>query len=203
MQTTSNLLAGMEANIDERYSEWLDFIVENYERTHQAFNLACHLHKDQKYGSKPYVYHLKGVARNVLRLAPVVLADVPGNYEKMLLDAVCVAFLHDSMEDVVSTVAELRSMVNEGMTPGYEFGDEVIGPVVNLTRRDNETYSQYVIGRICKCGCSITKLVKLADLRFNKSENLKEIADGRKHFKHMYDKYSFAEHLVMQSIYEG
>jgi len=196
---------GLEEHVDQRYSEWIDFIVESQPYVNWAKDLAKHLHDGDKYGDEPYIYHLYGVARKTLELAPFLLEHADGDYQTLLTQALMVAFMHDSVEDGKITISDLRihfgDMLSEFSSTLSIDVDAVIQAISNLTRRDDETYPQYILNKICNNGCHITKLVKIADLRFNKEHNLIAMRKGKKHFKHMYDKYSFAEFIVMQSVY--
>jgi len=107
--------------------------------TKKALKISFKAHKDQfdKSGI-PYVYH------------PYELAS------QMSTEAeVCVALLHDVVEDTDTTFEDL---INEG------FCDEIIDALRLLTHNDNTPYMDYV--RKIKEN-PIAKNVKLADLRHN------------------------------------
>lgn len=64
-------------------------------RTELALAVAEHFHRDQKYGPRPYVYHLKQVAKIVAPWGE---------------DAIVIAYLHDALEDTdiaTSTIANI------------------------------------------------------------------------------------------------
>lgn len=69
-----------------------------------------------------------------------------------------VAYLHDVVEDSEVTLADLRDLGFDGW---------VVHAVETLTRRDSETYAEY-IRRVA--GSEIAKTVKLADLRDHLAE---------------------------------
>ena len=77
-----------------------------------------------------------------------VAGCVDGENEK------AVAFLHDTVEDTDATVDEIRGL----------FGDVIADAVAALTRREHETYMDYI--RRVKDN-EIARKVKLADLKHN------------------------------------
>ncbi len=160
---------------------------------------AFEKHKNQKYGTHPYDFHLIGVAANVIELAPLVLEHVPGDRNDNLQTALICAFLHDVIEDGHASPKEVRDYFPREIIDVHT----IMVVLDHLTKKDYETYPMYILNRICKSECAITKLVKLADLRFNKYQDQIAMNEGKRHFKHMYDKYSFAEYLVMQSLYRS
>lgn len=105
----------------------------------KAIELASRAHVAQrdKTGG-PYVLH-------PLRLMDKVSGE----------DAKIVAVLHDVVEDTPVTEDELR---------GLGFSEAVIRAVLALTRRDDETYAQFVLR--CKAN-PLALPVKLADLEDN------------------------------------
>ena len=159
---------------------------------------AYKLHKNDKYGDHPYTYHLEGVAEKVIELAPILLEHASGDYYDNLEKALICAFLHDAVEDGHASFQDVLHVLDRHMVSESAM---IVNAIQFLTRHDDETYPQYILNRICNKGCHITKLVKVADLRFNKEQNKLAMERGKKHFEHMYDKYSFAEFIVMQSIY--
>lgn len=104
-----------------------------------AIALAVEVHKGQldKYG-KPYILH-------PLR----VMFRLEGDVEKV------VGILHDVVEDSDITLEDLREM-------GY--GEDVIAALDGVTRRDDETYDEFV-QRSRQHPVSLR--VKLADLEDN------------------------------------
>lgn len=98
---------------------------------------------------RPYIFHPVGVAASLLHTDAV---------------HVCVALLHDVVEDTDVTIEEIRE----------EFGEEVASPVALLTkpdpkaepgsRRDDGQYDDY-LDRIC--ADPVAARVKLADVRHN------------------------------------
>lgn len=107
--------------------------------TKKAMKLAYAAHKDQLDKSgMPYIFH------------PIHLA------EQMQSEAtVCVALLHDVIEDTDMTLEQLRS---EG------FPDEVLAALKLLTHDDSVPYMSYVANIKSD---PIAAAVKLADLRHN------------------------------------
>lgn len=111
------------------------------ELTKKALRISFNAHKDQvdKTGM-PYVYHPFVVAEGV---------EDKGEY------AVCVALLHDVVEDTDTTLDDLRA---EG------FPNEVVEAIGLLTHDDAVPYEQYL--HPVKAN-PIAKAVKMSDLRHN------------------------------------
>lgn len=107
--------------------------------TKKALKICFNAHKDQvdKTGM-PYVFH------------PFHLAETMDTE-----DSVCVALLHDTVEDTPITFEDL---INEG------FNDNIINALKLLTHNDDTPYLEYV-ARIKKN--PLAKKVKLADLYHN------------------------------------
>ena len=107
--------------------------------TKKALKICFNAHKDQvdKTGM-PYVFH------------PFHLAE-----QMDTEDAVCVALLHDTVED---TDISFEDLINEG------FNDSIINALKLLTHNDDTPYLEYV-ARI-KTN-PLARQVKLADLRHN------------------------------------
>ena len=109
-----------------------------------AMLLAYRYHEGQtrKDGVTPYIAHPRAVAAQLL--TPTLKAA---------------GFLHDVIEDCGVTAAELLA---EGIKP------EVIELVLAVTRREGETYRQF-IARTATCGREAIA-IKLADLRANMAD---------------------------------
>ena len=108
-------------------------------KTKKALKLCFEAHQDKTdRGGVPYPFH------------PYHLA------EKMKdEDSICVALLHDVLEDTDCTAEQLAS---------YGFGEVVVKAVVALTKRDDEDYFKY-IARVGEN--EVAKKVKIADLLHN------------------------------------
>ena len=121
-----------------------------------AAALAKHFHTGQKYGNHDYFsHHLCGV-----------VAYVKDNYsDRMqftLEDAVCVAYLHDSVEDTSLNLATIIDCL------GYDVGHSV----ECITKFKDETRESYL--RFVKKDPMAT-FVKICDAEFNRDSCL---ADG-------------------------
>ena len=104
---------------------------------------ASKIHKDDRYGQAPYTVHLSSVANMV------------GDDLKPL------AWCHDLLEDHPECLTELRSHVDT----------KFLFQVLLITRRQNETYFEY-INRIAGYGTHTPAHdVKVADLKFNLSQH--------------------------------
>lgn len=189
----------LEENVGEKYMEWLNYFIENFPDIAFAHGYAAHLHKDQKYGDKPYMFHLMGVAANAIRISLEVLDPRDSRASNDMRAAIVAAFLHDSVEDGKVTPEDLGDELCDNLMEEDE-AVLILQAVLILTKREHESYRNYITS-LARRQSIIAKIVKLADLRFNKMQNLVEMANGKKHFKHMYEKYSFAEILVRQSLY--
>ncbi len=117
----------------------------------KAKRFAAEKHIKQRYGDKPYVYHLRQVVDNVkLRME--------GN--PLLSTYVAVAWLHDVMEDCGVTYEELEK----------EFGVAIAYAVLQLTKYSTQSYESYIQGCI---NCAIAREVKICDTMANLMESFK------------------------------
>ena len=110
--------------------------------TFKAYEFAISAHRGQKYGDKPYSWHISNVSK---RLEP---DDEVGS---------AVAYLHDVVEDTQFTIDDLKK----------QFGSVIVNAVDAITRRDGEKYFDY-IRRLSSN--PIAKRVKIADLQENLSQ---------------------------------
>lgn len=144
----------------------------NDKRANAARHYAKFVHEDQKYGEHPYIYHLDQVAQIVEFTSKLT--------EQEMSNALCVAYLHDTIEDGANAV-EIYNKIE------FLFGRTVADAVVELTRPKDKNYFNYIRSIESKIAIEVKK----ADLAFNISES-KE--GSRK------DKYRFAlNHLKMKS----
>jgi (p)ppGpp synthase/HD superfamily hydrolase len=81
------------------------------EKVTKARSIAIEKHRNQKYGNRPYIFHLDEVATKLIMF---------GVIEEDLL---CAAYLHDILEDTDYCSEELRS----------NFGNEVLDIVLAVT----------------------------------------------------------------------
>lgn len=138
-----------------------------------AIVIATTVHKDQfdKAGA-PYILH------------PLfIMNQMPTLYEKI------VAILHDVVEDSHVTLDELKDT--------YNFETKVVRAVEALTRKENESYMDF-IKRACKN--KIAREVKLKDLRHNlTASRLKEITIKD---QQRIDKYKKAYDYILKNYYK-
>lgn len=123
----------------------------NYEELFdRALQIAIHAHKGQKdQAGRVYVMH------------PIRVAERCKDPRAKI-----VALLHDTIEDTPVTAEYLRS---EG------FSEEIVSGVLSVTKREGETYDDFV-ARAAEN--AIGKEVKIADLEDNMDiRRLKEISD--------------------------
>ncbi len=71
----------------------------------EARELAFSYHADQKYGSRPYSYHLQ----KVVNIARFYSSLIP---KEALEDVICAAYLHDVLEDTLCTQDEILRALN-------------------------------------------------------------------------------------------
>ena len=131
--------------------------------TKKAMQIAFDAHKEQtdKTGL-PYIFH------------PFHLAE-----QMDTEDEVCVALLHDVVEDTDITLDDLRA---------YDFPEQVIDALSILTHDEGIPYSHY-ISLINSSDNPLVKKVKLADLRHNSDETrLNEIGEKDKERLSKYNK---------------
>lgn len=129
---------------------WEKCILYTY-LTKKAMKISFDAHKEQtdKNGI-PYIYH------------PIHLAEQMDDE-----NSICVALLHDVVEDTDITLEELK---REG------FPDEVVTALKLLTHDDKVPYMEYV--RAVK-GNPIATKVKLADLRHNSDLSRMDVVDEK------------------------
>jgi len=187
----------LDMSVNGAYSRWIEDFVLGCSDISYVYGLAEELHEDQEYGNRPYMYHLNGVAANALKICLDILDPGDSGTTSAMRQAIIVSFLHDSVEDGKISDFDLmyRLQGNFGSS-----AKQIVDDVEMLTRKNGESYAGYIM-KVCRNASIVAKIVKLADLRFNKMQNLFEMGNGKKHFKHMYDKYSFAEILVRRSVY--
>lgn len=109
----------------------------------EAQRIAQQAHQGQKYGSRAYIEHVADVVYRVTR------------HENTSEDAVILAWLHDVVEDSLTTVQDLR---DKGASRA------VCEALEAITRRPEEPYGLY-IARVSTN--HLARLVKLADLESN------------------------------------
>ena len=129
----------------------------------KAMEISFDAHFNQfDMGGSPYIYH------------PIHIAE-QFSEEKLI----CVALLHDVLEDSDYTEEQLRN----------EFPKDVVDAVCELTRLGFETYSEY-IDRVSKN--KLATLVKIKDLEHNLNTTRCEIPKSLKdRYKNAYDKLVF------------
>lgn len=128
------------------------------EKENLAHRIARYAHEGQMYGNKSYFkHHILGVVRNVeLYCRDNQIGVGTEKYSLLKISA----YLHDILED---------TSVGEGFIR-ENFGDEILEMVECLTRKDDETYFEY-IQRVKDN--EYARILKVADIKFNLSECLK------------------------------
>ena len=121
-----------------------------YENEYKAQQFALKWHKDQKYGDKPYSYHLGKVALYVDR---AFLKDK--NYVTLAM----IALLHDVVEDTACTFECIGNEFSD-----YCQVDELVKAIDAITKRESESRAEY----ISRCAANQLALkVKFADTLAN------------------------------------
>ena len=120
--------------------------------TSKAKRFALERHGVQKYGDKPYGYHLEGVVR-------LVEARMQG--DPMLSTYVAATWLHDTLEDTTATYKDLVD----------EFGVCIAEVVQYLTKVKGEEYETYM-RKVLKS--AIAREIKICDTLFNLTESFKD-----------------------------
>jgi len=129
-------------------------------KVEKAISLATKAHEGQtRWGGEPYIVHPQAVAKAVQRLNETTI---------------CVAWLHDVVEDTDVTIDEIRD----------GFGESVADGVYAITKKEKESYKDYIL-RVSDNMYATT--VKIADLK----DNLKTLKRGS-----MKDKYELALYFL-------
>lgn len=115
----------------------------------KAKQFALVKHAGQMYGDDPYSYHLNAVVENV---------QMRMRWHPQLHIYICVAWLHDVMEDCGVSLQELVDL----------FGLEIALAVQDLTKDGD--YLKYIQGCI---NCAIAREVKICDTMANLVESFK------------------------------
>lgn len=127
----------------------------------EAFARKAHAGQKRK-GGDDFCIHLEGVVRNISLFIP----------EDHLWHetAVCVAWLHDTVEDTAVTAENINSL----------FGLDISNAVLLVTRKENQTYKEFIDG-IYNSDNVIALVVKLSDLSHNISSSV--LFDGDENVK--------------------
>lgn len=147
----------------------------------KARNYAVNRHKavNQYYGDKPYDFHLKKVADNVLRFK-----DNLEDFEQVL-NAMCAAWCHDIIEDARETYNDVNKVLDK----------EVAELVYRLTNEKGRTRAErankkYYDGLNEK---PVAKFVKLCDIIANTTFSSQ--AKGNMYMKYKSELPKYKEHM--------
>lgn len=134
---------------------------ENFALTSKACSFATEVHKNQKYGSKPYTHHLNMVVAQVIRykhLCPTSLVIM-----------VIAAWLHDTVEDGTPNGKDMYKILVR------EFGLEVADIVYQVTNELGRNRKEQNTKTYPKLAASITgKFLKLCDRLANVRSSIEE-----------------------------
>ncbi len=122
-----------------------------------AFQFAADKHKDQKYGDKPYTYHLLSV-RNFIQDNLIASAKDKGQL-------LCAAWLHDCVEDCGVSTTELTELFEKNIS------DMVLN--VSGFGKNRKERTQYIYNNIIASSEPIRKwsaTLKIADRYCNLNE---------------------------------
>lgn len=142
--------------------------------------IASEAHKDQKYGDKPYMFHVKQVHDFCLKMIDKnqQIFDV-GLQEQMLT----VALGHDLVEDTPWTLEELAQC---------GFDKHIVSSIDCITKRENESREDY----LSRCMTDVVSLlVKYADSRCNLHASIQ--SKSRKRVM----KYSMQQEQLLMKIF--
>jgi len=130
----------------------------NWKVLEDAIDIAATGHQKQiRADGRPYIVHPVRMAMRLLQKHGPLLAAV--------------AMLHDVVEDTDYTLDDLAGL----------FPQHVVKAVDNLTRRDGETYDDFVE----RCGANPwSRLVKMHDLR----DNMRDVDEFKPSLRKRYDK---------------
>ena len=117
----------------------------------KAEDMARRAHRGQNYGGKPYITHVEAVVNAAKKLDAV-------------RDVIIVAWLHDVIEDSAST--NLDEIAKE-------FSPVVANAVEAITKREDESYKEYLIRAAQN---PIAAKVKLCDIEANLAASRRLVA---------------------------
>lgn len=137
-------------------------------------------HKNQKRkDGKPYFTHLEAVAKNIEGFKSLI---TKWGFESFYEDIVIAAYSHDLIEDQGVTEEELKQ---------NGFSDLSIKLIQTVSRKEEETYYDF-IKRITRSEYKmLSSLIKLADLQ----HNMRDLNEGS-----LKDKYRFAEDYILDKF---
>lgn len=139
-------------------------------KINQAREFAKERHKGQWYEDKDYFdWHIEGVLELVKNNLPKSLFEVLDYYE----DLVVITLLHDILEDTDTTEGEIADL----------FGVDISSSVKILTRKESETYFDY-IDRVSES--KLCSLIKYYDVFYNLNQTVSDSIVGKLNI----DKYS-------------
>lgn len=151
------------------------------ENIKKAMCMAYDAHHGQTdLGGVPYIFHVTHLVYNVQETA-----NLDDNVD--MEDLVCVALLHDAVEDGHLTIDEIKAA---------DFDDDVIEAITLLTRDKSKPYEDYIMGLRDN---ELAAAVKLADLFHNKeATRLKHPSELTESEKARMAKYENAINLLLE-----
>lgn len=121
----------------------------------EARELAYKYHANQKYGDKPYTYHLEGVLEILLYLSNTYSSYY--NFNTDLKHLSILALLHDLFED--TNIKEIPEDFNK-------IPCDVVSDLLLLTHEAQDSYEEY-IDKMLLTGNKRVLWIKFSDLIFN------------------------------------
>lgn len=146
----------------------------------KARSLAFAYHKNQRYGSHPYSYHLQNVV-NIARFYSIL---VPKEARE---DVICASYLHDILEDTLCTQDEILRALNPRIL--------LLVKLLTKNGSDPEIYFNQVALD------DLAIFVKLCDRYSNILESIKD-ANQDKLFKYEKQNPKFIEILFQKNYIE-
>lgn len=155
-------------------------------KINQAREFAKERHKGQWYGDKDYFdWHIEGVVELVKNNLPISLFDEVSHYEELIV----ITLLHDILEDTDTTEDEITDL----------FGVSVSTSVKTLTRKESETYFEY-INKVSDS--KLCALIKYYDVFYNLNQTVSDSIVGKLNIN-KYSRYMKALEILGRNMYKG
>jgi len=165
----------------------------------KAKSLAKIVHEGQKYGKQDYVdYHISGVVDNLYHnyqstYLPKTALPFWYNDPETRDCVVAAAWLHDSIEDSDASTPLTKEEVRQAIID--KFPPIVLDLVEGMTKKPNQSYSEYIFSILDGPICCPLAAIKLADLDFNISQSESRSLNGYE--KQRLEKYCLARYILL------
>lgn len=163
-----------------------EIIGEVMNKINQAREFAKERHKGQWYGDKDYFdWHIEGVVELIKNNIPNSLFEVYPYYDNLIVTTL----LHDILEDTNTTEDEITEL----------FGVDISSSVKILTRKESETYFEY-IDRVSES--KLCALIKYYDVFYNLNQTVSDSIVGKLNID-KYSRYMKALERLGRNLYKG